>query len=336
MQKNPTIVFKEPKKAVIEEREMPEPGPGQVLIKTACTLISTGTELTILEADYPEGSFWEEYGALPFDPGYDNIGEVVEVGPGVDTGLVGTKAATYGQHAQYVVRDAEEIRPIHRDIADDHAVFFTIAEIVMNGIRRPHVTWGESVAVYGLGVLGQLTVQFCRLCGAMPVFGIDLSDHRLGLLPKDSAVVPVNAASQDVVSVVEKATKGRMADVVIELTGLGKLIEKQFEILRRQGRYVVLSSPRGKTSFDFHDWCNRPSYTIYGVHNLSHPPVETFDMPWTNHRHAELFFDLVADGKLEIEPLISHRVRYTDALAMYDMLMKDRGQAMTVILDWST
>jgi threonine dehydrogenase-like Zn-dependent dehydrogenase len=136
-------------------------------------------------------------------------------------------------------------------------------------------------------------------------------------------------------SVIEKLTRGRLAEVVFEVTGLPNLIPKQFETLHRQGRYVVLSSPRGKTSFDFHDLCNAPSYTIIGAHNMSHPPLATPDYPWTMHRHAELFFDLVAEGKLAIDPLISHRERYTEAPRLYDMLLRDRSAAMGVVLDWT-
>ena len=137
-------------------------------------------------------------------------------------------------------------------------------------------------------------------------------------------------------SVVEKLTRGRMADVVFEVTGVADLIPKQFETLHKQGRYVVLSSPRGKTTFDFHDLCNAPSYTIIGAHNMSHPPHATLDYPWTMHRHAELFFDLVADGALAIDPLISHREHYTEAPQLYDMLLRDRSAAMGVVLDWTT
>ena len=248
---------------------------------------------------------------------------------------IGKKVGTYGGHTRYTLSDPQTVRPIHREISDEHAAFFTIAEIVMNGVRRAKVTWGEAVVVYGLGLLGQLTVQFCRMAGAWPIFAVDVADSRLARLPKDSAIVPVNAVSEDVKSVVEKHTRGRLAEVVFEVTGLPDLIPKQFETLHRQGRYVVLSSPRGKTSFDFHDLCNAPSYTIIGAHNMSHPPLATPDYPWTMHRHAELFFDLVAEGELDIDPLISHRERYTEAPRLYDMLLRDRSAAMGVVLDWT-
>ena len=75
--------------------------------------------------------------------------------------------------------------------------------------------------------------------------------------------------------------------------------------------------------------------TIIGAHNSSTPSHETPANPWTWHRHSELFFDLLSDGELDVEPLISHCEPYTNAPAMYQMLLTDRTPAMGVILDWA-
>jgi threonine dehydrogenase-like Zn-dependent dehydrogenase len=138
-----------------------------------------------------------------------------------------------------------------------------------------------------------------------------------------------------VTSVVAEATRGRKAEVVFEVTGSPASIPAQVPLLHSLGRLVVLSSPRGSTRFDFHDLCNGPSVSIIGAHNTSHPAHATVHTPWTQHRHAELFFDLVADGKLRMEPLISHRAQFTRAPELYAMLVKDRSSAMGVVLGWT-
>ena len=151
-------------------------------------------------------------------------------------------------------------------------------------------------------------MRYCRLCGARPVIGVDPIDARLALLPAD--VIGVHPERLSVRDIVASATRRRLADVVFEATGNAQLIPGEFEVLRReQGRFVVLSSPRGEPApFDFHDLANSPSHTIIGAHVNSHPPVETPQTPWTIARNAELFFDLVSDRELELEPLISHRL----------------------------
>jgi 2-desacetyl-2-hydroxyethyl bacteriochlorophyllide A dehydrogenase len=333
--RNPTVVFAAPRQVVVEDRPLPVPGPGQVLIQTHCTLISTGTELTILNGTFPPKSRWAEYGRFPFVPGYDHIGTVVEVGEGVDREWLGQKVASYAAHAAHVLGRPASLRRITGEIPDEEAAFFTLAEIAMNGVRRGQVTWGETAAVYGLGLLGQLAARLCRLAGAALVLGVDLAPRRLALFPRLPRMVALNPAEGDLVPRVQELTRGRLADVVFELTGNPEAIPGEFALLKRQGRMVLLSSPRGPTPlFDFHDLCNSPSYTIIGAHNSSHPNCETPHHPWTQQRHAELFFDLVADGELELAPLISHRLPFGEAPRIYAELLADRTQAMGVVLEW--
>lgn len=331
---NPTLVFPSPGRVEIEHRAIPVPEPGHVLIHTRRTLISIGTELTVLSGDFAPDSVWADVAKYPYLPGYDNVGTVVAVGNAADSAWLNRRVATYGTHARYVTAPIEALREVPPAVPDEQAVFFTIAEIVMNGLRRGGVQWGEAVAVYGLGLLGQLTVRFCRLCGARPVLAIDPSAARLARLPHDSAIIPVNPRQADVAQAVAAATRGRQLDVVFEVTGLADLIPGELQMLRTQGRCVILSSPRGKTTLDFHDLCNRPSLTLIGAHNFSHPPQATPNSPWSNLRHAELFFDLIAAGEMDMTPLVSERVTYHEAPRVYAQLLRDRRAAMGVVLSW--
>jgi len=334
MAKNPVVVFLKPGKVVVEEREVPTPAAGQILIKTICTLISTGTELTILSGEFPKDSNWANYAKFPFVPGYDNVGKVVKVGKGVTKDWLNKKVVSYFPHAAFVLSSPEAVKLITNSIPEEEAVFFTLAEIVMNGVRRANVTWGESVVVYGLGLLGQLVIRFSHLAGARPVIGIDIVKSRLEKLPKKPGIFGINPKGDDIVTKVKQITSNRLADIIFEVTGNQKLIPKEFNVLKGQGRFVVLSSPRGATLFDFHDLCNSPSYTIIGAHNSSHPPYETAIYPWTKARHNELFFNLVANGELDISSLITHRISFQDAPKIYQRLLSDRSETMGVVLKW--
>ncbi len=336
MAANATVVFTAPRTVEIEDRPIPEPREGQVVVKTRRSLISTGTELTILNGEYPEGSAWERYGKFPFVPGYDNIGEVVKTGPGVDEALIGRRISSYGTHSMYAAVSIDQIRPVREDTPDDLAAFGTIADIVYNGVRRGRPEWGESAVVYGLGLLGQMTVRCLIFAGLKPVFAVDISDERLARLPEHPRIVPLNPKTTDVRKTVAERTRARMADIVYEVTGAPGLIPKEFEVLKNVGRMVILSSPSGPTEFDFHDLCNSPSYTIIGAHGSSSPACETPYNQWTRPRNTELYFDMATDGDLEMESLISHCEDYTEAPELYRMLIEDRSAAMGVILKWSS
>jgi threonine dehydrogenase-like Zn-dependent dehydrogenase len=331
---NEEIVFTEPGVVRVEPCEVPEPGAGEMLIGTRSTLISTGTELTVLAADYPADSQWAAMFPFPMRPGYDNVGEVVAIGPGVDPAWIGRRVGTLARHARYVVVAVDDCRVVPDGVSDEQAAFFTIAEIVMNGVRRSRLTWGESVVVFGLGLLGQLAVRVCLHAGASAVVAVDVARSRLAFLPEDPRVHAVEAGEGSVEAVVREATRARMADVAFEVTGEPNLLVQQLAVVRDQGRLVVLSSPRGPATLDLHDHVVFPSVSIIGAHNRSHPRQATLDDPWVPQRHGELFFDAVAAGLLDVDRLVTHRRPYGQAPELYETLLRDRSRLMGVVLDW--
>jgi 2-desacetyl-2-hydroxyethyl bacteriochlorophyllide A dehydrogenase len=333
---NPVVFFPAPNEVEFESRPVPSPGAGEVLVRTRRTLISTGTEITILSGDFPSDSRWSSYARFPFTAGYSAAGDVVEVGPGVARLRPGDRVASSTPQARFAVADEDSLFAVPDPrVSIDVMPFITLAQTVMNGVRRSGAGWGSSVVVYGAGLLGQLAVRFCRLAGARPVIAVDIAHQRLALLPKDPAVLAVDPSGSDAREVVATATRGRMADVVFEVTGNPSLIPEEFEVMRPQeGRFVVLSSPRSSTNFDFHDLCNRPSHTIIGAHITSHPVVESAETPWTRRRNAEHFFDVVADGELELESLITHRRTWPETCQAYKDLLADRSASLGQVLNW--
>jgi 2-desacetyl-2-hydroxyethyl bacteriochlorophyllide A dehydrogenase len=332
---NKIIVFPQAKTAELQTSEIGTPGKGEVLIEHRKSLISIGTEMTAFCGEYPAGSMWEKYFPYPYATGYAAVGKVIAVGEGEDEIWIGRRFASTAKHCQYANMPLITERHIHRDeLSDDEAAFYIIAQIVMRGIRMSKISWGDSAAVFGMGLLGHFAACFCRIAGAQPVFAIDTADFRLNLLPDDCQLHKINPLQENLLEQVKACTKERMTDIVFEVTGNAKLIPQEFELLHPQGRFIVMSSPRGKTQFDFHDLCNNPSHTIIGAHNFSHPPIATYENPWTAERHSELFFDLVADGELNVKNMITHRINYQEAPAMYSKLLEDRSQYMGIIIDW--
>jgi 2-desacetyl-2-hydroxyethyl bacteriochlorophyllide A dehydrogenase len=331
---NPSVLFATPKKAVIEDRPMPKPGPDQVVVKARRTLISTGTELTIFKGEFPKDGGWAAWAKFPFPPGYANIGDVTEVGPGVDKSLMGKRVASYAEHGMYGLSNTLKTWPVPDKVSDDEAAFFVIGQIGFNCVRRGRTQWGESAVVYGCGLIGQFIIRGLLLAGARPVVAVDVTESRLDLLPKHDALIKINPTKQNVKDVVKEATHGRMADMVYEATGAQALIPGEFETLRPLGRYIVASSPSGPTSFDFSDLCNAPSYEIIGAHVSSQGDVETPSHQWTRGRNAELYFDLVMAKAIDVKPLISHMEPYTKAPELYQMLLADRSKAMGVVMKW--
>ena len=331
---NCQIIFTDKRKVEIQDSPMPNMAENQVLIETEFTLISTGTELSVLSGQAPADSVWSRLFSFPYAAGYTNLGKIIACGGNVSPELLGKRVVGNGFHAQYVATDLCEIRTVPEHIHNDNALFFNLAEIGMHGVRKSGIRWGDSVAIFGAGIIGQLCAQFCLMCGSRKVFVIDISDFRISLLPKHARLTGINPSRQDIADTVRTHNHGRMVDIVYELTGNPELITSEFDILREEGTMVFVSSPLGPTWFDFHDLCNRTSVKIVGAHNFSHPKHETADNPWTNQRDCEFFFEMVQNKDIDMSNMISHRIPFAEAPAIYAALLENRGRFMGVVLEW--
>jgi len=331
------IVFKEPKKVEIEEAELPEIAPDQILVKTRMTLISTGTELTMLSGEYPRGSHWDNITKYPVYPGYSNCGVVEEVGENVQKFKVGDRVSSTAPHAEYAVIREDRAVKVPDDISDEEATFGTLSATVMNSVRLANIKLGESVIIVGVGILGQLACQFSRLCGGFPVIAVDLSRRRLEIAKKLGASATIQPRVEDARQRIMELTRGSGGDVVFEVTGNPKVIPWELSLVKRQGRLILLSSPRGVTELDFHDLVNWPSRIIIGTHTSSHPSHETPYNPWTWERNIQLFFELISAGLANVKDLITNRYKWTEAKQAYQRLLDPLGerlQALGVILDF--
>jgi len=325
------IIFKGPREVGIEEFEVPDPGTGQILVKTLVTLISTGTELTMLSGKFPKGSFWDRITRYPLTPGYSNCGAVVKVGEGVKEFKVGDVVASRAPHADHAVIEAGKAVKVPDGVSEEEATFSTLAATVMNGVRRARIALGEAVVVLGAGLLGQLALQFARLSGGFPVVAVDLSERRLEIARRLGTTVALNPRRDDVEDEIRRLTEGRGADVVFEVTGNPKVIPWGLNLTKRQGRFIVLSSPRGLTTLDFHDQVNWPSKVIIGAHATSHPEFETPYNPWTRRRNTELFLRLLEAGLVNVKEMITDRYPWVEAEKVYMRLLDPEGERLNVL-----
>jgi 2-desacetyl-2-hydroxyethyl bacteriochlorophyllide A dehydrogenase len=328
------IVFSAPRQVELREQTLADPGPGQALLRSRCTLISTGTELTALTGEFPPGSVWARYVQYPWTAGYSHVGVVESVGEGVEDVRPGDLLVSHAPHADRAVVSVARAERLPPEIAAEAASFLPLAQITLNGVRQGEVALGESVVIMGAGLIGQLTARFCRLAGARPVLLMDQSGTRLSHAADTGCVLVQAAEGSEVEAAVKSVLGGEKADVVIEATGNPALIPLAMRLARRRGRVVILGSPRGPVAIDFHDEVHTLGLRIIGAHNSTHPSTETPDSPWTLHRHARLFFDLLADHSLDVTRLITHRFSGARAAEAFAMLLEDRTQAMGVILDW--
>lgn len=336
MPKSPTIVCNGPLEVRTIERELPSPSAGEFLVKARVTAISTGTELTLYSGEYPRGSVWHSIAKYPLALGYCHVGEVVDVGPDVREVHVGDRVVGWKPHSMYALYGVGDYWvKVPGDVGDSEAAMINFATISINAVRRAAIKLGECVVVYGLGPIGVFAALFSRLAGGFPVIGVDLFEQRRKVAEKVGAIhASLDGRDPAIVDKIKELNHGRLADVVFEATGSPEAFLTEFQVLRRQGRMIVLSSPRGPVSFDFHDLCNWPSYTIIGTHVSSHPEFETPDNPWTRRRNAELYLDLVKNRIISVGELVTHRFKWHSASEAYQHVHQKRESTGIVLLEW--
>ncbi len=337
MEKNYCVVFTGKKQVEIQECEMPKPGVNEVLIKSIVTQISTGTELTRLEQNVDENSDWlrlTNYLAFPIYPGYSNVGEIIAVGEGCDTSLIGKKVSSSLRHQKYSVCPVGNFDVLSDNIDPDDAAFQTLSVVALASIRAAKIKPGETAIVFGAGLVGQLTARLAKIAGAVNVVVVDVSDNRLNYVPKEKGFYTVNSTKESIEETVKKVNFGNLADVVFETTAYHPLVEKELKCIAKMGRLIITSSPKGVSNVDF-QYCSSMGLTIIGAHNYAfHPPVETPNNPWTRSRDAKYFIQLLDHEEFSLKSMVTHKENYRNAVELYELLMKDRTQALAVHLDW--
>ncbi len=166
------VVWPESGRAITIGRDVPRPGPGQVLVRTIASTVSPGTERAFfLRMRNTTASF-------PSFPGYSMAGEVVAAGKelALEPGDIVAAAAS---HASLAVLDGDQVYPVPDGVTAELASFVELGVIAINALEQAGVRPGEAVVVLGHGVIGQLLVQLAAAAGAEPVISVARSDRRL-------------------------------------------------------------------------------------------------------------------------------------------------------------
>jgi predicted dehydrogenase len=356
------------KDIVVEEVPDPVASPHHVIIRPLYSLISSGTETADLHtegvlkevAENPSHlrKVWdvmkvagplktasevrakfEEYATL----GYSGAGVVVEKHPTVTDLEVGDRVAYGGEgtgHGETVLAGRNLVVKVPDAVPFEHACFTTLGSIAMNSVRIAQIGVGETVAVIGLGLVGQLVAQLAQAQGGV-VVAIDVKPERVELARAagaDYALVGGARAPAEVSAL----TNGRGADVVI-VAAASKTpapVQQAIKLCRDRGRLVIVGAvplelPRdemyvkelqllmsrayGPGSYD-------PNYEKRG---RDYPVAY---VRWTENRNMEEFLRLAARGRLHLQPLITHHFALAEAAEAYRVIMDPAAGSLAVLL----
>jgi predicted dehydrogenase/NADPH-dependent curcumin reductase CurA len=358
----------------LEDVSQPALKTGGVLVRTYYSVISTGTEgMKVREAKLSyvgkararpdqlkkvintvrQQGFLATYQKVmnkldSLTPlGYSLSGEVIAVGAGAEEFHVGQRVACagagYANHAEVNFVPKNLVVPVPQNVSMNDAAFATVGAIALQGFRQAEMQLGETACVVGLGLLGLLLTQILRAAG-VHVIGVDVIEDRCRLAEQLGAKAALTPSDAQLESVVARTTGGMGVDCVFITAGGASNgpTELAVRIARDRARVVDI----GKTRLDlpWNDYYMKeldirfsrsygpgrydPSYEERGI-----------DYPigyvrWTERRNLSAFLDLVADGRVQIDPLISSCWSFDEAERVYEELAESKGNVLAVVFNY--
>lgn len=328
------IVFTGKDQVEVRQETVAPLKPDEVLIQTHCSLISTGTEGICLGRKFEPGTHWDAWVKYPFYTGYSSVGTIVDAGSEIKDFKVGQRVAARSQHRQYSPTGEQYLYSIPDSVDDESGAWVAFGSIVQGGVRRPKIVLGESVVVIGLGMLGQLAVQFAKVCGAGEIIAIDTAPRRLEMAASHGATYTLACGVEDSREKVLEITGGHGAEVVFDVTGYAPVFQHALRLLRRFGRLVILGDTGTPSEQRLTSDVITKDLQILGAHD-GNPPAESSDFArWSKPELIALFFKLLQRGQMRVDDLITHRYSPADAPEAYHMLQTRRDEAMGVLFDF--
>lgn len=343
-----TVMFLAPRHVEVQERALPEPSEGQVVVRALYSGISAGTEMNVYRGLAPQwhtrrdrttGLFvptetpeW----SYPLAYGYAAVGKVEMIGGSVppSAGLsVGQLVFSYTPHASKSVARWEDLVPLP-DLPDPRlGVFLANVNTALNGVLDARPSLGDVVVVSGLGVIGLVIVQLLRRSGVGLVVGVDGIQRRRELARSLGADVALEPSETLVAQRVRELSENRGADIAIEVSGAAPALNEAIRAVGYGGRVVVLSWYGGSfetlnLAGEFHH--NRPRVISSQVGGIN-PDLGPL---WSVRRRQALATSLLTE--LSLEPMITQEFPVDQAAKAYQAIDTGDQSVVQCVLSYAT
>ncbi len=195
----------------------------------------------------------------------------------------------------------------------------------MYGCERSGSVRGRRVVVLGQGAIGLNFTDMMARQGASQIIAVDLLDYRLEHAKKVGATHTINAARDDVAAAVEEITQGDLADVVVEAAGRPETANMIWPLLRLHGISALFGLPHDEDTFpfDYNAMMSKLPTIVATIGARSGNPTQ----------HIKECVDLVAQGRLDLSHLVTHRMTLDDVQKAYDMYSEKTDGIIKVIMD---
>jgi 2-desacetyl-2-hydroxyethyl bacteriochlorophyllide A dehydrogenase len=335
-------VIQEPFKVGVREVDLPAPAANQVLVETAVSMVSAGTELAVYTGTHqwlkdPSLPEWK----FPFRSGYSAAGTIVAVGSDIRGWKPHDRVSYPGNHASHELLTLGQERGRWWKLPDkldfEKAAVACIARYGLGASIRAGITLGRSAAVLGLGVIGQFALRCLIAAGANPVVGIDAVRMRREAALAAGADQAIDPGQDGGREQLDRFLGTRGAEIIADATGVPDAIPVAMALACDAGQVVVVGSPRGRArEVNFYDDLHRRYIEVTGAHgNMLFEPAHTrVAGAWDIDKAQRWLLATLASGRLSLTGLVTHKIAPEALGQAYEGLLKKKEEYLGVVVRW--
>jgi 2-desacetyl-2-hydroxyethyl bacteriochlorophyllide A dehydrogenase len=337
-----TLYFTAPRRVSLRVEGLPDLGPGEARVETRLSAISPGSELLIFRGEFPNdlavddsiaalpGKF-----AYPLAYGYSSVGEVVELGSGVDPAWLGQKVFAFQPHASTFIAPTEALIPLPEGLPEEEAIFLPNMETAVNFLMDGAPLIGEQVAVLGQGIVGLLTTALLARFPLASLITLDGYPLRRQASLDLGAQASLDPAAPEVIDAALRALQGerdyRGADLVYELSGNPAALGQAIALCGFNGRVVIGSWYGNKpTSLNLGGRFHRGRMRLISSQVSSLTPE--LSARWDKTRRLLVAWEML--GAIKPSRFITQRFPITHAEQAYRLLDEHPGDTIQVVLTY--
>ena len=322
----------------LQEAELDERlGPNEILIETEATYISSGTELANYTGVEPKTRLKGQWCSYPWKPGYANVGTAREVGGAVRQIQPGDRVFTYANHASFARYDCSRLAiPVPDGLDLAVAAASRMTAVAYTALLCADLQDDPQVAVFGLGMVGNQAAQAfqirgCRVIGADPV-------ARRREIARQCGIENVVGGSPDEALAAIRETAPGGVGAAVDAVGHGAVCMQALKATADHGQLIILGSPRAPVEANIAAFLSDVHLrwiAVKGALEWMIPMYPTVGRRMSQYSKQETIFSWLERGLLQLEPLISHRLKPSQIKQAYDGL-RDHPETYTgVALDWT-
>ncbi len=323
------IVFPSKGQVELQSFDLPELAPEDVLVRTLYSVISIGTETTILHQNYARGTHFDNIFSFPqLKTGMQAVGVVDRVGETASRFQKGETVFMRMAHGSHQVLPEHSCSPVPPNIDLKAACWCGLAKTAFRAAWAGNFAAQNAVLIVGTGPVGQLTVRWASAMGVAEVVAVDMSEYRLQLALRGGATRTIAGALESASASIAQMNGGDGPSLVVDTTGNAAVFAQCLAVAAKFGKLILLGDSGHPQQQCLTSDAMTKGLTIQVTH-------DSHDLDgWTQDKVDQQFLELVGAGKINLDGLITHEFSPAECAHAYALASENRHQAVGILYDW--